>query len=154
MNAQRGVEAVPTTPDATSARRALVAAASHAGLDATGAELVRVGSNAVFRLRGAPVIGRVAPSEDRLESATQEIGIARWLLAAGVPAVRALEIPQPLISQGRVVTFWESASDVVEYGTTVELGVLLRQLHANPPASAASPRRDRPRVRPAPNSRG
>jgi len=78
----------------------------------------------------------VAPSEDRLESAKQEIAIARWLLDAGVPAVRALELPQPLVSQGRVVTFWESASDDVEYGTTVELGALLRQLHAlTPPLS-------------------
>jgi aminoglycoside phosphotransferase (APT) family kinase protein len=29
-----------------------------------------------------------------------------------------------------VVTFWESASDVVDYGSTRELGLLLRQLHA------------------------
>ena len=27
------------------------------------------------------------------------------------------------------MTFWESASDDVQYGTTAELGALLRQLH-------------------------
>jgi aminoglycoside phosphotransferase (APT) family kinase protein len=133
MNTPRSVEAAPAKLDADSARTALVAAASQAGLDATDAELVRIGSNAVFRFRGSPVIGRLAPSEDRLESAKREIAVARWLLDAGVPAVRALGIPQPLVSEGRVVTFWESASDDVKYGTTVELGALLRQLHTLTP---------------------
>lgn len=133
MTAPRAVQPASNRLDATSARTALVDAANQAGLDARGAELVRIGSNAVFRFRGARVIGRVAPSEDRLDSAKQEIAVARWLLDAGVPAVRALDIPQPLVSQRRVVTFWESASDEVEYGTTVELGTLLRQLHALTP---------------------
>lgn len=136
MSAPRVVEATPTRPDATKARTALVAAANQTGLDATGAELVRIGSNAVFRFQGAPVIGRVAPSESRLESASREIAVARWLLNAEVPAVRALDVAQPSVTQGCVVTFWESASDKVEYGTTVELGALLRQLHALTPPFA------------------
>ena len=76
MNTPRSVEAAPAKLDADSARTALVAAASQAGLDATDAELVRIGSNAVFRFRGSPVIGRLAPSEDRLESAKRASG---WL---------------------------------------------------------------------------
>ena len=46
--------------------------------------------------------------------------VAKWLAEAGVPAVRALDVLQPLVSQNRVVTFWESASDEVVYGTTAE----------------------------------
>ena len=133
MNASRATEAPPARLDPTSAQAALTEAADQAGLDAAGAELIRLGSNAVFRFRSARVIGRVASSEDRLDSAKQEIAVARWLLDAEVPAVRALSIPQPLVAQGRVVTLWESASDEVEYGTTDELGALLRQLHALTP---------------------
>jgi aminoglycoside phosphotransferase (APT) family kinase protein len=114
---------------ATTALDALVEASKAVGLDARDAELVRLGSNAVFRFRHASVVGRVAPSEARFESARHEVAVARWLAEAGVPAVRALNVTQPLVVQHRVVTFWESASDAVEYGSTVELGLLLRQLH-------------------------
>jgi hypothetical protein len=113
----------------TTALAALIEASRTVGLDARDAELVRVGSNAVFRYRPASVVGRVASSEARFESARREVAVARWLAEAGVPAVRALNVTQPLVAQHRVVTFWESASDAVEYGSTVELGLLLRQLH-------------------------
>jgi aminoglycoside phosphotransferase (APT) family kinase protein len=122
--------AVATPFGATTALAALVEASKAVGLDPRDAELVRVGSNAVFRYRHVPIVGRVAPSEARFESARREVAVARWLAEAGVPAVRALDVTQPLVAQHRVVTFWESASDSVEYGSTVELGLLLRQLHS------------------------
>jgi hypothetical protein len=86
---------------ATTALAALVEASSVFGLDPGDAELVRVGSNAVFRYRHASVVGRVAPSEARFESARREVAVARWLADAGVPAVRALNVRQPLIGKHR-----------------------------------------------------
>lgn len=122
---------LPIDPD--NALAALTEASRAVGLDADGVELVRLGSNAMFRYRSAPVIGRVAPSVSRFAAAEREVTVARWLAEEGVPAVRALNVRQPVVAQGRVITFWESASDVVEYGSTRELAGLLRRLHALTP---------------------
>jgi hypothetical protein len=40
--------------------KALVAACGHVGLDSRGAEPIRVGENALFRLVSAPVVVRIA----------------------------------------------------------------------------------------------
>lgn len=117
----------PLNPD--NARRALTEACEKAGLDARGAELIRLGENAVFRLRSAPVVARVARSHDRLPDAQREVAVARWLDAQNVPAIRPLDLPQPVETDGRVVTLWESATDQEDYGSTAELGTLLRRLH-------------------------
>ncbi len=122
---------LPIDPD--NALAALTEASLSLGIDPSGAELVRLGSNAIFRYQSAPVVGRVAPSEDRLGAAQREVAVARWLADEGIPAVRVLDVPQPVIAQGRVVTFWVSASDSVEYGSTRELAGLLRQLHTAAP---------------------
>lgn len=67
--------------------------------------------------------------------------MSRWLADVDVPAIRALDVEQPIVAGGRVVTFWESASDQVDYGTVAELAVLLRRLHALiPPAVLELPR--------------
>lgn len=123
----------PTLPlDPNNARQALSEACKLQGLDAVDAELIRLGENAVFRLRRQPVIARVMRSVNRLEDATREVAIARWLAAEGVPAIRAIDLPQPTLTAGRVVTLWESAAESTEYGTTAELADLLRQLHNLP----------------------
>jgi aminoglycoside phosphotransferase (APT) family kinase protein len=116
--------------DQVNAQAALEAACYVAGLDATGAELIRLGSNATFRLRGRPVVARVGRAANRLAEARREVAVSRWLAHEDVPAIRALDVEQPVVADGRVVTFWESASDQVEYGTVGELAVLLRRLHS------------------------
>jgi aminoglycoside phosphotransferase (APT) family kinase protein len=122
---------VPDVPplDPINARSALAEAASAAGLDPAGADLIRLGENAVFRLR-EPVIARVARSKERLADAEREVRVAQWLAEVGVPAIRPLAVPQPIEARGRVITLWESASDEAEYGSTSELGAILRQLHS------------------------
>ena len=47
---------------------------------------IRVAANAVFRLRTAPVIARVALSAHRLAAASREVAVARWLASERVPA--------------------------------------------------------------------
>lgn len=121
---------VPVPPlDPDNARAALMAACRTVGIDAGGAELIRLGENAVFRLRAVPVVARVGRSLVRLPDTEREIAVARWLEAEAVPAIRPLDVAQPVPADGRPVTLWESASDAEDYGSTAELGTLLRQLH-------------------------
>lgn len=123
----------PPTFNAADARAALVAACLATGLDPADAALLRLGSNAVFRLRSAPVIGRVMRSVDRLDDARREIAVSRWLADCSVPVIRAWDVPQPVAAEGCVVTLWESVSDTTAYGTTMELAGILRLLHGQPP---------------------
>lgn len=126
--------------DERSARVALAAACVVVDLDCRGAELIRIGENGVFRLRGRPVVARVGRSSAQLPWARQQLAVSRWLASEGVPAIRGLEVDQPVVVSGRVVTFWESAADDIRYGTTRELGVILRRLHRLPlPAELGLP---------------
>lgn len=101
-----------------------------AGLDPEGAELLRLGSNAVYRLSGSPVIVRIARDPDALEEMERAVRVARWLEAEDLPATRVpAGVTQPLVVGSRVVTFWESVQEREEYATVGELADLLRRLH-------------------------
>jgi len=110
------------------ARRVLTTACRQVNLDPSDAELIRIGSNAVFRLR-SPVIVRIAQGSDVAESASRQVEVARWLRAVDYPATRALEVEQPVYAEGRVVTFWESISDAEDYAPLAHVADLLRRLH-------------------------
>ncbi|MFI6079908.1 phosphotransferase family protein [Streptomyces sp. NPDC051217] len=115
---------------AETAGAALREASGAAGVDASGAELLRLGSNAVYRLPSAPVVVRVARDVDAAGEMERAIAVARWLEEQDFPATRVLPgIEQPLTVGGRVVTFWESAQEREEYATVTELADLLKRLH-------------------------
>src|SRR3954454_1028706 len=113
----------------TSGRRALLQACQHAGLAADRAQLIRVGSNAVFRL-DAETIARVAPSTAAWENAVRQMAVARWLASTGFRAVRATPVEQPVEADGRVVTFWESVAPETVYAPIEQVAELIRRLHA------------------------
>ncbi|MFQ3555879.1 aminoglycoside phosphotransferase family protein [Streptomyces gramineus] len=101
-----------------------------AGLDSRGAELLRLGSNAVYRLTSLPVIVRIARDRSVLADMDRAVGVARWLGTQDFPAMRVpASVTQPLVVGGLVVTFWESVQDREEYATVAELADLLRRLH-------------------------
>ncbi|KPI18698.1 aminoglycoside phosphotransferase [Actinobacteria bacterium OK074] len=101
-----------------------------AGLDPSGAELVRLGSNAVYRLASSPVIVRIARNPTVADEMDRAVRVARWLKTEDFPATRVVpEVEQPLTVAGRVVTFWESAQEQEEYATLDELADLLKRLH-------------------------
>ncbi|WP_179770540.1 aminoglycoside phosphotransferase family protein [Streptomonospora nanhaiensis] len=106
----------------------LKAACRHGGLASDGAELVRIGSNAVYRLREQPVIVRIS-RDGALEDVRRQVNVARWLVGEGYPATRALDLEQPIVVRGRAVTFWESASERTDYASLEQVGRLLRWLH-------------------------
>lgn len=57
-------------------REALGRACAVVGLDPAGAELMRMGANALFRLTSAPVVARVGRS---VEDSRKEANVERWL---------------------------------------------------------------------------
>ncbi|MFD4571593.1 aminoglycoside phosphotransferase family protein [Streptomyces sp. NPDC058417] len=112
-----------------------------AELDPARAELIRLGSNAVYRLATSPTIVRIAPDPTALAETERSVAVARWLKTVDFPATRVLTgVEQPLVVRGLVVTFWESVQDREEYATVVELADLLRRFHRlEPPESPPLP---------------
>jgi aminoglycoside phosphotransferase (APT) family kinase protein len=110
-------------------REALRQACIIAGIDADGARLLRLGSNAVYRLK-APIVARVSRPGADLDHVSRTIAVARWLESAGYPAVRAIGVDQPIATDGYVVTFWQALSeDGDQYASTPEIAQILARLH-------------------------
>ena len=100
-----------------------------AGLNADGARLMRIGSNAVYHLT-EPVVVRIARHTADLDQARRTVAVARWLASAGYPAVRAIDVDQPVDIDGHAVTFWQSVSeDGEQYATAGEVAEVLAKLH-------------------------
>jgi aminoglycoside phosphotransferase (APT) family kinase protein len=110
-------------------RDVLERACAAAGLDAGGARLLRVGSNAVYRLK-APVIVRVSRPGAAIDQVRRTVAVARWLESADYPAVRAVGIDEPVMIDRQAVTFWEAVSDDGDqYASVTEFADLLVGLH-------------------------
>ncbi|GAA2690672.1 MULTISPECIES: aminoglycoside phosphotransferase family protein [Actinosynnema] len=114
------------------AERVLTTACRQVDLDPTDAELLRIGSNAVYRLR-TPVIVRIAQANEDEAGARRQVAVARWLAAVDYPATRALRVKQPVKTDGGLVTFWESASEREDYAPITQVARLIRELHELPP---------------------
>ncbi len=100
-----------------------------AGLDADGARLLRLGSNAVYHL-ATPVVVRISRHNAGLETARRSVAVARWLESVDYPAVRVIDVDQPISIDGHTVTFWRSVSDDGDQFATVgEFAELLARLH-------------------------
>jgi hypothetical protein len=108
-------------------------ACKQSGLNSNGAELLRIGENAIFQLASAPIVVRIGRSADRLPRVERELCVARWLHAAKVPVVRVHdEIEQPLMVDGHPVTFWHAVTGGEPTPTQVDLARLLAAYHATP----------------------
>jgi aminoglycoside phosphotransferase (APT) family kinase protein len=115
--------------DEGKARELLADACASAGLDSRDARLMRLGSNAVFRLV-EPVVVRIARSSADVPHTRRTIAVSRWLETEDYPAVRALPFDQPVIAYGYPATFWEAVSPVGNEWTSVaEIAKLLLKLH-------------------------
>jgi len=100
-----------------------------------GAELLRIGENAIFRLAGrsSAIVVRVGRDAGRLPIAERELCFSRWLGGNGaVPVARVHEeIPdQPRMVDGHPVTFWRYVEPQPDQPTAVDLAGILRKLHA------------------------
>jgi hypothetical protein len=67
--------------------------------------MLRLGENAIYRLRSLPLVARIARTVDYLPAIETEVAAARWLESVAFPAVRlAGPADQPFVADGRVVT--------------------------------------------------
>lgn len=110
-------------------------ACAQMGLDPSGARLIHVTINALFVLDEAEVVLRVAGDSALLPRVLRLIEIARWLEAAGFPAVRlmpAVEQPVLVPETGHVVTFWRYLPQTGEPARASDLAMPLRRFHALP----------------------
>ena len=100
-----------------------------AGMDADDARLLRVGSNAVYRLKD-PVVARVSRPGADIDHVGRTVAVARWLESVGYPAVRAIHVDQPIAADGYIITFWQALSeDGDQYASTPEIARILARLH-------------------------
>ncbi|MEW9533595.1 phosphotransferase enzyme family protein [Microbispora sp. NPDC049125] len=100
-------------------------------LDPAGAELLRLGENAIYRLASEGVIARIARGHDRLPVMEKELCVAAWLQASGVPAIEPHDdISQPVVVSGYPVTFWKELTPTEPSPTAADLADLLRRFHA------------------------
>jgi thiamine kinase-like enzyme len=110
-------------------QQALERGCAAVGLEARGARLLRLGSNAVYRLK-APIVARISRPGTDLDLVRRSVAVARWLESADYPAVRVIDVDQPLIADGYVVTFWKAISDEGDqYASTPEIAAILARLH-------------------------
>ncbi|MDX3671246.1 phosphotransferase enzyme family protein [Streptomyces europaeiscabiei] len=113
------------------ATRVMVAACRAVRLDDRGAELIRLGENALFRLASVPVIVRVARAQEWLTTARKEVAVSRWLAEEGFPAARVVDdLDQAILIDGHPVTFWHLIVEGDRKASYGELGAVLRDLHA------------------------
>lgn len=118
---------------AEAARRALVDACAKAGISADGAELFRMGENAIFMMRSDRLVVRVARNDQAIKKVEKELAVARWLADDDYPSVRVAEeiTDQPIHADGRLVTFWVLVDETGKASYN-DLAGLLRDLHAMP----------------------
>ncbi|WP_369201022.1 phosphotransferase family protein [Streptomyces sp. PU-14G] len=105
-------------------------AAAAADLRIHGAEVIRLSENDLWRLPD-DVVARVARAGQE-QAAAREVAVTRWLAKEGVPAVRPLDVDQPVLALGRPTTFWEELPPH-RSGSGADLAPLLRRLHDLPP---------------------
>jgi aminoglycoside phosphotransferase (APT) family kinase protein len=99
------------------------------GIDPKGARLLRVGSNAVYRLK-APIVARISRAGADAGQVRQTVNVARWLESVDYPAVRVMDVDQPVVIDQHVVTFWEALSEEGDqYASTAEVAETLVELH-------------------------
>ncbi|MGW6913422.1 phosphotransferase enzyme family protein [Kitasatospora sp. NPDC054939] len=108
----------------------LLKACADAGLSAAGAEPIRIGENALWRLPSR-IVARIA-RPGQAAAAARELAVARWLHDCEVPAVQPLDhLQEPLEVDGRPVTFWHELPPH-RPGTAADIAPLLRRLHELP----------------------
>ncbi len=111
--------------------RTLRSACETVGLNSEGAALLRLGSNANFRLASAPVMVRIA--RDHIDTVRKEVDVARWLASQDFPAARLIEdVDQLLVLDGTAVTFWQLIDQSDEPPRALDVAGILRDLHRLP----------------------
>ncbi|MEV6557951.1 aminoglycoside phosphotransferase family protein [Nocardia sp. NPDC051756] len=117
----------------TSADEVLAKAAEVSGVDLRGAEVIRDGSHAIYRLADN-IVARIG-QPGSIDDAKRELRVSQWLNDSGIPTVEAeTSLTQPVVVDDRPVTWWRLIPDH-RPSTPGELGAMLRALHELSPPS-------------------
>lgn len=105
---------------------------SRAGLDSTGADLIKYTINAVYRLATTAAVVRLGHGQHAATRAGKVVQVAKAFAALDMPTVRLLpDIPQPIATNGWVATFWTYFPQPPRpQHRPVDLAEPLRRIHA------------------------
>jgi thiamine kinase-like enzyme len=124
-------------PDRT--RALLFDICDRVGLDCSDAFLLRHQTNAVYQLKTAPIIVKIARPDYDVEHIRRTVDLTRWLSRMNFPTLSLLDLDQPIVVNGSAVTFWPYLPQTrpIEAG---DIARPLRELHAlpEPPVSLQS----------------
>jgi Phosphotransferase enzyme family len=117
--------------------QALAAACASTGLNGDGARVLYDRANTVYKLANQPIVARLRyappPSSPWIDRLSVSIRVTAWLDTLGFPAVRPLDVEQPVTAHGYLVTFWHYLEATGPPWEDVDsLGHLLRALHELP----------------------
>ncbi|MCC9310296.1 aminoglycoside phosphotransferase family protein [Kitasatospora sp. RB6PN24] len=112
--------------------RILDAACRRADLDPTGATLLRGHTNAVFRLRTAPVVVKIARRGACPTQAGRTVQLVEWLAGLDFPTVPLHPVRQPVVIDGQPTTFWRHLPQPAHPVRAEQLAAPLRTLHRLP----------------------
>lgn len=137
-----GRESARLAPDfPCAAASALRDAAARCGLDARDARLIRLFATAVYHLPREDAVARIAllTSPSSVTRLATSVRVAQWLTETAFPTVEPLQVDQPVISQGCVVTFWRYLPQEGPAPNPADLAILLRHLHQLDPPPVPLP---------------
>ena len=109
------------------------------GIDVAGAQLIKFTNNAVFSLPRAHAVVRIAASATMTDRVEKVIRVAQWLRNGDVPAVRLLDLNQPLVIDDLSLTLWDEVSSGGETPTGADLAAILQQWHRLDPPPEGLP---------------
>ncbi|MFE0460209.1 phosphotransferase family protein [Kitasatospora sp. NPDC058965] len=102
------------------------------GLDCTDAEMLRGHTNAVYLLKTAQVVAKIARAGTSLESVRRTVQLVQWLTEQGFPTVELLPGEQPVLVGEHAVTFWRYLPQPDYPVPATELAEPLHTLHRLP----------------------
>jgi len=116
---------------AAAARELLELACKALGVDYQRLELIRFGTNAIYRLQPLKLVARVTRPGAPWEWTLREMAITQWLSERGFPTIPPdLSIhPEPFAIYDSTVTFWPWFQQADRPVSQNEFGMLLHDLH-------------------------
>jgi aminoglycoside phosphotransferase (APT) family kinase protein len=134
MSAVASVSAPPLVGGFTEleVHRILDTACRLAGLDPTGATLLRGHTNAVFRLRESPVVVKIARRGTCPTQVQRTVQLVEWLAGLDFPTAPLHPVQQPVVVDGQSATFWTHLPQPDHPVRAQQLARPLRMLHQLP----------------------
>ncbi|GAA1162253.1 hypothetical protein F4556_005022 [Kitasatospora gansuensis] len=99
------------------------------GVDPVGAEMLRGHTNAVFRLKGAGAVAKIARAGTPVADVQRTVRLVQWLSSQDFPTVELLPVEQPVLVGEHAITFWQYLPQPADPVPAALLAEPLRTLH-------------------------